>query len=290
MFAQFGDIQFLNFYAPTSMDGTENADWAEHALINTKPVLQHTGDALRTLNMNISLRQDFCKVKEEYAKFQQYKVDGTACPLVLGDGTVMGNFVIKTMSVAYQELEPVTGAYIQLDLQVGLTEFFVRDPLKQKQNEEKKKAVANKSTKKKVVKKTGRTNPSPCNTTVAHQVSVIQANLAFIKGYIEGRNPKGYHVLACCETAQKNTANIMEAYFDTSATCVYGKQNIFNTSNALLKCLDELHAALKTDVYQPYTAVASYNAKNKYNACVVPFRNLKTACSAQINASITKNG
>jgi len=282
MFAQFGDIQFENLYSPTSLDGNENADWVQHDLINSKSVMQHMGDSLKNLNLSISLRQDFCNVKDEFEKFRKYRTDGTPNQLIMGDGTVMGKFIIKEMQTGFQQLEPITGALIQLDLQLSLVEFFVRDPLKQQQAQAKKDSVS----KKKLIKKSGRSNPVPCNTAIAKLIQFIKNNLAKIRAYAQGQDTNTNRALGYINVALGDARSILAGTKSPNYPCVYGNSNIAVAATALVQALQDLSETIQKRLYYPITSLLDVSIK--YNTCVVPARNLEAACSNNIKSSITR--
>lgn len=121
MYAQLGDIIFDGRLTPESKEYTKSASYAEHALIDGKPRLQKTGDALDEIKLVMHLHRSFCSPESEIAKLNSHMAAGTSLRYVTGTGSVVGTFVITSTKQAHAAQGP-TGLIIETTVEVNLKE------------------------------------------------------------------------------------------------------------------------------------------------------------------------
>jgi phage protein U len=98
MYAQIGDIVLSNRYGFSGFTDTRGVQYAQHALIDSKPRLQSTGDDLIALKFSIRLHRQFIIPETEIEKFTQYLNEKTIVPITLGTGEYLGEFVITNIT------------------------------------------------------------------------------------------------------------------------------------------------------------------------------------------------
>lgn len=174
MFFQIGNSVYELLKSPVSFSSNENVSYAEHALIGAKPKLQPTGIELKNLQIVFRLRQNFCDIKTELQQFQTQKNTYEVLPLLWGNGTLEGDFVISEYSIDGEEFDSI-GNLIAVTVSLGLKEFVVKDKQKQGQLEAKKNAFAvNKPGENKKPVSTPKKNPATCCNTLSNMVSRIK--------------------------------------------------------------------------------------------------------------------
>jgi phage protein U len=126
MYAQLGEIRFEALKGFSSLSDKKEALYAEHALIDGKPRLQRTGNALDEFTIGIKFHVSFCDPEAEYDALNRYRDDGEVLPLIYGTGYVEGNFVITSLNRTVNDTS-ATGEYIDIDVSIGLKEFYQPD-------------------------------------------------------------------------------------------------------------------------------------------------------------------
>ncbi|MBO9674414.1 MAG: phage tail protein [Sphingobacteriaceae bacterium] len=142
MYAQLGNIVFTGLYgfADLSFSGNEAA-LAELELINKKPTLQKVGDTLQEIFVTIIMRAEFCNPKQQIQALTSYKANGEVLPLLMGDGSYIGDFVIVSLPYSIDDAFK-DGTIIQATVGLTLREFISNDKLEQKQLDAKQNALA----------------------------------------------------------------------------------------------------------------------------------------------------
>ncbi|MCG2614898.1 phage tail protein [Terrimonas sp. NA20] len=180
MFAQLGSIQFENLKTPTDYQRSGEAIYAEHALIEGKPVLQATGLALDEINLSIRFDVSFCNPKNEIDAMRAAKDSREILPLLWGNGILQGNYVITTMSENITNADP-QGNIFCAEVQIVLREYVVKDKVQQAQEETKKDAKAV-GDKKPTAKK--KANPPTCPQQITALVTKIENHGAAVNRVI----------------------------------------------------------------------------------------------------------
>lgn len=107
LWAILGDIMFSLQRAPELADLTTRYNYAEHPVIEGKPKLQWTGDALRERDWTIRLHSVFCDPDAAMTAMRDLAGRHLALPLSLGTGEYLGRYVITEI----HEVENVTDAW-----------------------------------------------------------------------------------------------------------------------------------------------------------------------------------
>lgn len=112
------------------MEETFAVDYAQHQLINRKPRLQPTGDALDTISFSMYLHSDFTNPEEDIDILRTSMKNREVLPLILGNGRVLGQFVITGMNKSTSFTDP-SGNIIEATVSVELLEAFTEEPLRE---------------------------------------------------------------------------------------------------------------------------------------------------------------
>lgn len=126
MYATLGNIRFEGLLAPEAMERTRETSLVELALIENKPRLQRTGEKLEALRLSIRLSSNFCVPKDEVEKLDSARRVGQIMPLIMGDGTFVGEYVVRSLKVN-PTIAWGNGAYESTELEVELLEYFDPD-------------------------------------------------------------------------------------------------------------------------------------------------------------------
>jgi len=132
MYAQLGEIKFEALKGFSSMSDKKEAMYAEHTLIDGKPRLQRTGNALDEFSISVKFHIAFCNPEVEYDALNRYRDDGEILPLIYGTGYFEGTFVITSLERNVNDTDK-DGAYTDIDVNIGLREFYEADKMKSAQ-------------------------------------------------------------------------------------------------------------------------------------------------------------
>lgn len=119
MYATLGNITFEGMRGFTSFDASLASIIAEHPVINGKPKLQKTGDAPDSISFAMRFHYAFCTPEVELQKINQAVRTAEINPLLLGNGVLVGNFVIKSASTSWQQTDTrgnIREATVQVEL------------------------------------------------------------------------------------------------------------------------------------------------------------------------------
>lgn len=128
VFATLGDVLFSPRLSPSGLDAQQGATFAEHALFSRAPRLQYTGRELDVLSLTFDLHFSFCTPVEERKKLETMLKEHQAHPLVFGDGTWWGYFVLERLSTTLEQCSP-SGTPWLISMQAELKEY-TGDPAK----------------------------------------------------------------------------------------------------------------------------------------------------------------
>lgn len=128
VFATLGDVLFAPRLSPSGLDVQQGAAFAEHALFSRAPRLQYTGRELDVLNLVFDLHFSFCTPAEEKKKLETMLRGHQAHPLVFGDGSWWGYFVLERLSTTFEQCSP-SGTPWLISMQAELKEY-AGDPAK----------------------------------------------------------------------------------------------------------------------------------------------------------------
>lgn len=141
MFAQLGDIVFDGVLGPEALSISGEETYAEHALINVRPKLDHTGTGLRTINMTIQFHFQFCTPETQSAAMWKHKEQADILTFVLGNGRIIGDFVITAITETPSQTDGF-GTYICVKLNITLKEVYAEIKTIQVQQAAKNNALA----------------------------------------------------------------------------------------------------------------------------------------------------
>jgi phage protein U len=141
MFAQLGDIIFEGPFGFNSYEAKGSVNYAQHDLINAKPILKPTGGNLDELTLEIRLRAEFVDPTQAILALEKSRDDYEILPLLKGTGQYEGDFVITEITKSYVHALP-DGTLIEAVLQLSLLEYVTGDKLQQQQTSARKRAFA----------------------------------------------------------------------------------------------------------------------------------------------------
>lgn len=141
----FGDFAFEVQDGPETMEETRAYGFGEHALLDTKPVLQNAADALRALSLSVRWSAAMHYPGLYWDTLVTMAEAKEAHPLVWGSGRVEGRFVIVELTRNLLQLAE-DGRILAMEARLSLKEYVEREPLvamerKQKQKTKGKPAV-----------------------------------------------------------------------------------------------------------------------------------------------------
>lgn len=140
-FLLLGDIGFGKLESPTGFDAKLAISYAEHQVIEGKPLLQYTGDGLGEISLDFMFHADFCKPQAVWDDLVTLATSHKAFPLSQGNGLLLGKFVIvdisRTTTYAAED-----GTLYAFGCKLTLKEYVDPAPLTTKKKEQKKKAPA----------------------------------------------------------------------------------------------------------------------------------------------------
>jgi phage protein U len=104
VFAILGDIPFQVVGSPESLSDSRGYDYAEHRVIQDRPVLQWLADDLETIQLEMLLHQSFTNPAANLLLLLQAAETHAALPLVFGNGYFRGYFVIAKIDTLSKQL------------------------------------------------------------------------------------------------------------------------------------------------------------------------------------------
>lgn len=122
MYAQIGDIVLSGHYGFTSFSSDDGSSIVEHALIDGKPKLQATGEALTKLTFSVNMNKGFINPEAEISKFKNYISNVEPVPFTLGTGEFLGYYVLTTIKVNIEQTDN-DGRIIQCTVDLAASEF-----------------------------------------------------------------------------------------------------------------------------------------------------------------------
>ena len=142
MFIQLGNTIYDRIYTPSSwsVQGDEAA-YAEHDLINSKPRIEKTGQGLQEQSFSLKLRVEYCNPANALQGLKSSMTNGEVLPLLLGNGNYIGDFVIQSMPYTIEKAFP-DGTIIEANVTLTLKEFVSFSKEELAQQEARKKAFA----------------------------------------------------------------------------------------------------------------------------------------------------
>ncbi|MDR6915115.1 phage protein U [Pseudomonas sp. 3296] len=122
MFAILGDIEFTVAGGITAMAHSGSANWAEHARIQGKPLLEWMGEGLDECNLTLELHPVLGDPEARLRALHQAKSQHQPLAFVMGSGEYLGAYVIKTLNNSLRRTT-ATGQIKAATVQLSLTEY-----------------------------------------------------------------------------------------------------------------------------------------------------------------------
>ena len=122
MFAILGDIEFTVAGGISGMEHNASADWAEHARIQGKPLLEWIGEGLDQCNLTIELHPVLGAPEERLRALRLAKSKHEPLAFVMGSGEYLGAYVIRDISNAIRR-STAEGQIKAATVQVSLAEY-----------------------------------------------------------------------------------------------------------------------------------------------------------------------
>jgi phage protein U len=122
MFAILGDIEFTVAGGITGMEQSSSADWAEHARIQGKPLLEWIGEGLDECNLTIELHPALGDPEERLRALRQAKAKHEPLAFVMGSGEYLGAYVITNIGNTIRRAT-ATGQIHSATVQLSLKEY-----------------------------------------------------------------------------------------------------------------------------------------------------------------------
>lgn len=104
MFAVLGEISFEVLGSPESMNETRDYHYAEHQVVEARPLLQWISSGLATLTLELLLHVSFADPAATLAALEAAAADHTPRPLVFGNGTHRGYFVVAAIATLARQM------------------------------------------------------------------------------------------------------------------------------------------------------------------------------------------
>lgn len=127
MFAQLGSIIFDGVKGFESLEKRRATNFAEHSRIEGKPRLQRIGSDLQSINITIHLHAQFTNPQKSIDELDNARETAEVLPFVMGNGKVIGDFVIEIISETIMLSGPL-GELVEASVELTLLEYY--DPNK----------------------------------------------------------------------------------------------------------------------------------------------------------------
>ena len=130
MYAQLGNIRFEGLKGFSNFSHERGVNYAQHELINGKPRLQAVGENLDSISFGMYLHSQFTNPEADIETLRLAMQERKILPLILGNGRVLGFFVIPNFSQINSFTDPV-GNIIEVTLSIELLESYSDNPLRE---------------------------------------------------------------------------------------------------------------------------------------------------------------
>jgi phage protein U len=122
MFAILGDIEFTVAGGISAMEHSASADWAEHARIQGKPLLEWVGEGLDECNLTIELHPALGDPEQRLRALRLAKSQHQPLAFVMGSGEYLGPYVITQLNNTVRRATAV-GQLMAATVQLSLREY-----------------------------------------------------------------------------------------------------------------------------------------------------------------------
>jgi len=107
MYAQLGNIRFEGLKGFSTFSHTVGVTYAQHARINGKSRLEATGDELDAISFEMMLHANFTDPEADIDVINTATVNREILKLILGNGKVVGDFVITSFEKVTEFTDPL---------------------------------------------------------------------------------------------------------------------------------------------------------------------------------------
>ena len=116
-----GDITFQAAESPRSLRYSEATEFSQHPKLDRKPTLQRIGESLQSLNLSFRFGIGWGNPDQQLRRLQQARQQAEPMTLVLGAGTIAGNYVIESIDVNVRQTD-AEGNLQTIEVAVALIE------------------------------------------------------------------------------------------------------------------------------------------------------------------------
>ncbi len=122
MYAVLGKLEFEVASGITGMEQRSTADWAEHSLIQGKPLLEWIGEGLEEITFTMQLHPWLGDPEVRLRNLRELKSKHEPLAFVLGSGDYVGTFVVTDVGSVPRRTS-ADGRIYSTAVQVGLREY-----------------------------------------------------------------------------------------------------------------------------------------------------------------------
>jgi phage protein U len=259
MYAQLGTIRFEGLKGFASLEQTFGVNYAQHDRINNKPRLEAVGDNLDAITFDMYLHSTFTDPEADIEQLRTAMRNREVLRLVLGNGRVLGNFVIPSFTISTSFTDG-KGNIIEATISVELLEAFSESPLQDAQRQAIATAFAT-SARSSNVRSVLPLKVSPAMAVTAN-VGQIQADGKIINQY------------AAAATANANTYEYYTGKVDSALDRILNASqavsaqinsavNLYNLATSLPTALDDINTRIQNiKATFPITDIGSFLTLN----------------------------
>ena len=117
------------------------ASYAEHALLDGKPRLQNTGNALDEYQLSVFVHAQYADPKALFKQLDTARIDGEVLPLVNSTGEYLGDFVITNIDPEVMQTDAL-GNWVAANIAFLIREYVTPDKAAAKLADAKRTAYA----------------------------------------------------------------------------------------------------------------------------------------------------
>lgn len=122
-YAQFGDIKFEALFGFDAFEKKTSSVLAENRRIGGKPRLQKTSLEADKITLNVRLHYAFCTPEEKLKQFDDYVNNAPIHPFILGNGSVVGSFVLKEAVTTWKQTDGNSNI-VSANVKISLVEYY----------------------------------------------------------------------------------------------------------------------------------------------------------------------
>lgn len=291
MYAQLGNIVFEALKGFESLSDKRETQYAEHALIKGKPLLEKVGESLIEFSGSISFHVAFCNPEDEYKKLNDVRISGEVLPFIYGNSFIEGDFVLTTLERTFNQTDS-KGNFISITCNIVLKEFISLNTSNLQQERDKANAFAISA---------NRPLPANPNTQPANPSLAVAINTANVSKSLDAVNSETNNLNKTVNNANSAPPiSKAQAFLDKIPTYtqkINSQLTIAQTSLAQLTNLLSLYSSLgvlspdlATTVTNANSAISSLQTQNSIIASLPnPVTTIPTAISVLNELLITTN-